>query len=164
MNKRKAKYLIIPFLTIVFVFFILNIIIPNQKYSVTENRNLEKKPTLEDIENGEFPSKFEKYYDDNFIFRDKFIGTDTKMEYILNKTKVGNYYIEENNWILGMFPKILSEKQLYEQSKAINELSQVSIEGDKEVYFTMMPHKSNMLKHLYPKYIPIKIESDMVIV
>ncbi len=153
MNKRKSRYIIIPFLTIVFVFFILNIIIPNQKYSVTENRNLEMKPTLEDIESGDFPSKFERYYDDNFIFRDKLISIDTKMEYILNKTKVGNYYLEENNWILGMFPRILNEKQLYDQSKAINELSDISTDLGKDVYFTMMPHKSNMLKHLYPKYI-----------
>lgn len=153
MNKRKANHLIMPFLTIIFVFFTLNIIVPNQKYSVTENRNLEKRPRLEDIKSGKFPSKFEKYYDDNFIFRDSLISIDSRMDYMLKKSKVGNYYLEDDNWILGMFPAILSEKKLNNQSKAINELSRLCDELDKEVYFTMMPHKTNMLKHIYPKYI-----------
>ena len=54
MNKKKARYIIIPFLTIIFGFFILNIIVPDKKYSIAENRNLEKKPTLKDIEDKEF--------------------------------------------------------------------------------------------------------------
>ena len=46
MNKKKARYIIIPFLSIVFGFFIFNFITPDRKYSVAENRNLDKKPDI----------------------------------------------------------------------------------------------------------------------
>lgn len=151
MNKKKASYIIIPFLTIVFGFLILNIITPDKKYSIAENRNLEKKPVLKDIKEGEFASKFESYYNDQFALRDEMISINKKSEVKLNKTKVGNYYLVDNNWILGMFPKLLSENQLNDYSNAINELSEISL--NKDVYFTMMPHKTNILKHLYPKYV-----------
>ena len=153
MNKKKARYIIIPFLTIIFGFFILNIIVPDKKYSIAENRNLEKKPTLKDIEDKEFASKFESYYNDQFVLRDEMISLNKKSEAKLNKTKVGNYYLVDNNWILGMFPKLLSEEQLDDYSNTINELSEISSSLGKDVYYTMMPHKTNVLKHLYPKYI-----------
>ena len=153
MNRKKARYIIIPFLTIVFGFIILNIMTPDKKYSIAENRNLEKKPTLKDIEDGKFVSKFESYYNDQFVFRDEMISINKKSEVKLNKTEVGNYYLVDDNWILGKFPKQLSEQQLNDYSNAINELSEVSYSLDKDVYFTMMPHKTNVLKHLYPKYV-----------
>lgn len=153
MNKKKARYIIIPFLSIVFGFFILNIITPEKKYSIAENRNLDKKPTLKDIEDREFASKFESYYNDQFVLRDEMISINKRSEVKLNKTKVGNYYLVEDNWILGMFPKLLSEKQLDDYSNAINELSEISYSLGKDVYYTMMPHKTNILKHLYPKYV-----------
>lgn len=153
MNRKKSRYIIIPFLTIIFGFFILNIITPDKKYSVAENRNLERKPTLKDIEEGEYVSKFEKYYTDHFVLRDEMVSINNKSKATLNKTKVGNYYLVDDNWILGMFPKILSEQQLNDYSNAINELSEVSKSLGKDVYFTMMPHKTNMLKHLYPEYV-----------
>ncbi|CEP48160.1 alginate O-acetyltransferase AlgX-related protein [Paraclostridium sordellii] len=153
MNRKKARYIIIPFLTIVFGFIILNIMTPDKKYSIAENRNLEKKPTLKDIEDGKFVSKFESYYNDQFVFRDEMISINKKSEVKLNKTEVGNYYLVDDNWILGKFPKQLSEQQLNDYSNAINELSEISYSLDKDVYFTMMPHKTNVLKHLYPKYV-----------
>ena len=78
MNKKKARCIIIPFLTIIFGFFILNIIVPDKKYSIAENRNLEKKPTLKDIEDKEFASKFESYYNDQFVLRDEMISLNKK--------------------------------------------------------------------------------------
>lgn len=81
------------------------------------------------------------------------ISLNTKFQVNLNKTKVGNYYLGEDNWILGMFPKILNQNQLNRYKESINYLSGLSKDLGKDVYFTMMPHKSNMLKHLYPKYV-----------
>lgn len=153
MNKREAKYIIVPFITIILGFLLLNIIVPNRNYSVTENRNLEKRPILRDNTYGEFISKFESYYNDNFIFKDQLIGINNKAEFILDKTKVGNYYVQDNNWILGTFHSLLNNQQLLDYSNKINKLSKISVASDKEVYFTMMPHKKNMLKHLFDDYI-----------
>ena len=153
MKRRKARYIMMPFLSIIFGFFILNIISPDKRYSIAENRNLEKKPTIKDIEDGEFASKFESYYNDQFAFREKFVSINKKSEAKLNKTTVGNYYLQDDNWILGKFPRILSEQELNDYSNSINELGEISLGLGKKVYFTMMPHKTNMLKHLYPKFV-----------
>lgn len=161
MNKKQAKYITIPFLLIIFGFFTLNIISPNKKYSVAENRNLEKAPTMQDIKNGDFASKFEKYYNDQFIFRDKFITLNKKTQINLNKTKVGSYYLVDDNWILGSYPVLLNEDKIEKYANTINELSKIATSIGSDVYFTMTPHKTNVLRHLYPSYVDNKENIDI---
>lgn len=152
MNKNKPRVVAISFLIIIFGFFILSFTLPKKKLSITENRNLAKLPTIENLKKGNYIAKFEEYFNDHFPFRDEMISINTKSQASLNKTKVGNYYLGKDNWILGMFPKTLDQNQLSRYKKSINYLSGLSKDMGKDVYFTMMPHKSNMLKHLYPKY------------
>ncbi len=159
-NKRE-KYIVVPFLIIIFGFFMLNIIMPDKTVSVSENRTLEKKPTIQDIKNGTFASKFDKYYSDHFVFRDKILRTDRMFEALLGKSEVGNYYLTKDNWILGKFPKILTNSKLEEYAGAINELANISHDAGKDVYFTLTPHKTNMLKHLYPKFVDNKESIDI---
>lgn len=156
MNERKSKYIVIPFLVIIFAFFFINLFNPDKIMSVSENRNLEKKPTIEDLEKGIYPSKFEEYYNDQFIFREKLIRINRMFEAKLKKSEVGNYYLANDNWILGMFPKVLNEKELDKYASTINELAKISTDMGKNVYFTLTPHKTNMLKHLYPKFVDNK--------
>ena len=114
---------------------------------------MSKRPSLENVEGKKFSKEYEDYYNDQFVFRDFLIGVNTVTDYILNKTEVGNYYVVEDNWILGKFPNIFNEKRLNRYSNAINKLANVGkIEG-KDVYFAMTPHKTNVLKHIYPKYV-----------
>ncbi|SHH37573.1 alginate O-acetyltransferase AlgX-related protein [Sporanaerobacter acetigenes] len=156
MNNRKAKCVAIPFLIIIFTFFFVNLFNTDKIVSVSENRNLEKKPTIEDFKNGKYSKKFENYYDDQFAFREKLIRINRIFEAKLKKSVVGNYYLADDNWILGMFPKILNGEELDKYSSTINELSKISADMGKDVYFTMTPHKTNMLKHLYPKFVDNK--------
>lgn len=156
MNNRKAKYVAITFLIIIFTFFFVNLFNADKTMSVSENRNLEKRPTMEDFKNGNYPQKFENYYDDQFVFREKLIKINRMFEAKLKKSVVGNYYLGDDNWILGMFPKILNKEELDKYSSTINELAKISTDMGKDVYFTLTPHKTNMLKHLYPKFVDNK--------
>lgn len=150
---KKNRYIIIPFLIIIFTFFVFNIAFPDKEYSKVENRTLSKRPSLEKVDGEKFSKEYEDYYNDQFVFRDFLIGVNTVTDYILNKTEVGNYYVVDDNWILGKFPNVFNEKRLNRYSNAINKLANVGkIEG-KDVYFAMTPHKTNVLKHIYPKYI-----------
>ena len=150
---KKNRYIIIPFLIIIFTFFVFNIAFPDKEYSKVENRTLSKRPSLEKVDGEKFSKEYEDYYNDQFVFRDFLIGVNTVTDYILNKTEVGNYYVVEDNWILGKFPNVFNEKRLNRYSNAINKLANVGkIEG-KDVYFAMTPHKTNVLKHIYPKYV-----------
>lgn len=156
MNKKKAKYIVVPFLVIIFVFFFMNVFIPDKIMSVSENRNLEKKPIIEDFKNGSYPLKFEKYYTDQFVFREEIARIKRMFEAKLGKSIVGNYYLGKDNWILGMFPKVLTSAELNKYADTINELAKISTNMGKDVYFTLTPHKTNMLKHLYPKFVDNK--------
>lgn len=49
MSKKKPRIVAISFLIIVFGFFILNFTLPKKKLSITENRNLAKFPTVENL-------------------------------------------------------------------------------------------------------------------
>lgn len=90
MSKKKTRIVAISFLIIVFGFFILNFTLPKKKLSITENRNLAKFPTVENLKKGDFIAKFEEYFNDHFAFRDEMISINTKTQASLNKTKVGN--------------------------------------------------------------------------
>lgn len=150
---KKNRYIIIPFLIIIFTFFVFNTISPDKEYSTVENRTLSKRPSLEKIEGKKFSKEYEDYYNDQFVFRDFLIGVNTVTDYLLNKTEVGNYYVVEDNWILGKFPNVFNEKRLNRYSNAINKLANVGKSEGKDVYFAMTPHKTNVLKHLYPNYV-----------
>ncbi len=151
-NRKKAKYIVVPFLGIIFIVFLVNIFSSKKTYSDSENRNLEKIPTVEDIKNNTYASKFEKYYTDQFTLREAMIRINRIFEIKLNKSIVGNYYLGKDNWILGKFPRALTTANIEEYSNAINELSGISKSMGKDVYFALTPHKTNMLKHLYPKF------------
>ena len=150
---KKNRYIIIPFLIIIFTFFVFNIAFPDKEYSKVENRTLSKRPSLEKVDGEKFSKEYEDYYNDQFVFRDFLIGVNTVTDYILNKTEVGNYYVVDDNWILGKFPNVFNEKRLNRYSNAINKLAKVGKSEGKDVYFAMTPHKTNILKHIYPKYI-----------
>lgn len=150
---KKNRYIIIPFLVIIVTFFVFNTISPDKEYSKVENRTLSKRPSLEKVGGENFSKEYEDYYNDQFVFRDFLIGVNTVTDYILNKTEVGNYCVVDNNWILGKFPNVFNEKRLNRYSNAINKLAKVGKSEGKDVYFAMTPHKTNVLKHIYPKYI-----------
>lgn len=150
---KKNRYIIIPFLVIIVTFFVFNTISPDKEYSKVENRTLSKRPSLEKVGGENFSKEYEDYYNDQFVFRDFLIGVNTVTDYILNKTEVGNYYVVDNNWILVKFPNVFNEKRLNRYSNAINKLAKVGKSEGKDVYFAMTPHKTNVLKHIYPKYI-----------
>ena len=150
---KKNRYIIIPFLVIIVTFFVFNTISPDKEYSKVENRTLSKRPSLEKVGGENFSKEYEDYYNDQFVFRDFLIGVNTVTDYILNKTEVGNYYVVEDNWILGKFPNVFNEKRLNRYSNTINKLAKVGKSEGKDVYFAMTPHKTNVLKHIYPKYI-----------
>ena len=63
-----------------------------------------------------------------------------------------NYYVLENNWIMPTPIKSISDEELKDTAKEINELSEVAVKSNKKVYYASTPHKESMLAHLYPKY------------
>lgn len=76
-----------------------------------------------------------------------------------NKKIKQKYYLTEDGWLLGKFAKLLPDYYIKTYSKAINDLSNLNME--KDFYFVSLPHKTNMLKHLYPSDIEGKNNIDI---
>lgn len=154
MNKTKSILIIIPFIIIIFGFSIINIISKDKDISEAENRTLAQMPELKDRN---FRSKYEEYYADQFLFRDKILKIYTKSQVNLNKTKVRDYYTFDNEWILESPEVKISDEEINESSTIINEYAKYFSEKGKDVYYISMPHKTNALNHMYPKYIDSEI-------
>ncbi|WP_038810764.1 hypothetical protein [Clostridioides difficile] len=76
-----------------------------------------------------------------------------------NKKIKQKYYLTKDGWLLGNFAKLLSDYHIKSYSKAINNLSKLN--RKKDFYFVSLPHKTNMLKHLYPSGIEGKNNIDI---
>ena len=71
-RKVQEQLVGIIFILILFLFLIINIIVPNKEKSVQENRMLATKPKfrLSSLISGDYDEKFEAYMDDQFVGRD----------------------------------------------------------------------------------------------
>ena len=70
-RKVQEQLVGIIFILILFLFLIINIIVPNKEKSVQENRMLATKPKfrLSSLISGDYDEKFEAYMDDQFVGR-----------------------------------------------------------------------------------------------
>ncbi|MEG1409742.1 MAG: hypothetical protein RSD36_07845 [Terrisporobacter sp.] len=152
MNNKKAKYIVIPFIIVIISMLFIHVIIKDKEASVSENRTLAQKPTIEDVGKEDFTSKFESYFTDQFPFREELSELYSKVQLMLGKNKIKSYYVLDNNWIMPTPAKKLPDKDIKDTVREINELSKVAVDSNKKVYYASTPHKESMLTHLYPKY------------
>lgn len=152
MNNKKAKYIVIPFITIIMSTLFIHIISKDKEISASENRTLAQKPTIEDVGKEDFTSKFESYFTDQFPFREELSKLYSNVQLMMGKTKIKSYFVLNNNWIMPTPAKELSDTDIKDTAKEINELSKVAIDSNKKVYYVSTPHKESMLTHLYSKY------------
>lgn len=152
MNNKKARYIALPFIIIIIGTFFIHMISKDKESSASENRVLAQKPSIKDVEDGEYTSKFESYFSDQFPFREELSEIYSRAQIILGKNKIKDYYLLENNWIMPTPSKLMSDNELKETANEINELSKIAVSSNKKVYYASTPHKESMLTHLYPKH------------
>ena len=157
MNKKKGLWISIPFLIIIFGFAITNVIAKDRESSVSENRTLKQLPSLKD---GNFTGEFESYYADQFVLRDEFLKLYTKSQILSNKTKVRDYFVYEDKWILESPDVYIEDSKIKESTEIINKYAKELSESGKDVYYISTPYKTNVLKYMYPKYIDSNISTD----
>lgn len=154
MNNRKAMYLIVPFLSIVFGIGIINFIKKDKEISEAENRNLQQKPTIENLKEKNFTTIYETYYTDQFIGRDKLLKLDTKLQIASKKSNIKGHYITEDEWILGGTATTKKTKEEYKVAvELLNDAAEKAKQLGKDTYYVSLPHKVNTLDYMYPKYI-----------
>ena len=145
MNKKKAIIIIIPFMLTIYSVFMLNFLSQDRESSEAENRALQQKPTWDTVVSKDYGQVYEKYYTDQFVFRDNILKLYTEQQLNINKSKVNGYYIDEDGWVLEEPIIDIDENHMNYLSNIINSYTENLANKNKEVYYVSAPHKVNNL-------------------
>ena len=148
-RKVQEQLVGIIFILILFLFLIINIIVPNKEKSVQENRMLATKPKfrLSSLISGDYDEKFEAYMDDQFVGRDMWRKLKVTVDRICGSRLENVVYIGRNGQLLEQI-EVADENHLAANIKAIKSFS----ESQKKIPVRMMlvPDAANVLNHSLP--------------
>lgn len=148
-RKVQEKLVGIIFILTLFLFLIINVIVPDREKSVQENRMLATKPKfrLSSLISGDYDEKFEAYMDDQFVGRDMWRKLKVAVDRIGGSRLENGVYIGTNGQLLEQI-EVADENHLAANIKAIKSFS----ERQKKIPVRMMlvPDAANVLNHSLP--------------
>ncbi|MCR1950058.1 DHHW family protein [Clostridium sp. DSM 100503] len=154
MIKKIVKYPISIFvLMIIIIITILDIFNRDKDFSNFENRSLAQKPVFyfDDFLKGRFTKDYERYINDQFVFRDKWIDLKSRSEFLLGKIENNNIIYGENNFLFEKYQKI-DEKSLTKNIEFL--LSFINKTPKDKVNFMIIPSSYT----IYKDYLPYGVE------
>ena len=148
-RKVQEKLVGIIFILTLFLFLIINVIVPDREKSVQENRMLATKPKfrLSSLISGDYDEKFEAYMDDQFVGRDMWRKLKVTVDRIGGSRLENGVYIGTNGQLLEQI-EVADENHLAANIKAIKSFS----ESQSKIPVSMMlvPDAANVLNHSLP--------------
>lgn len=135
MKNKITTYL---FITYIFIFSILGIIIKDETISKTERRKLQTFPQF--TLTSEYINKIDKYFLDHFPLRDNFRSIKANYNYLfLRKFDNNNIYLKNNYIFKSMYP---TNKQSI--SNFINKIEQINslLTNNNKTYIMIIPDKN----------------------
>lgn len=156
----KKNYLIFSFVIIIIVFTIMSLIKDDKKFSELENRNLKTsvKFSLKSFLDGSFQSDYEKYINDQFPLRDKWISIKSMSEHALGKIENNGIIYGKNGELFEKFDSLDKEK-LKKNVEAINIFSQRYYD---KVSLMIVPNSYEIYKENLPKNSPIIMQEEII--
>ena len=160
MSKRYATFITVLFCAFLGVFAVLHWVLPDRDFSQNENRTLEQLPVpvfLRDGElfeptvkkgeaaffNGDFMSKFETYFTDQFPARDWFISLKAASEVGLGKTENNDVFYGDGGTL---FARVSApeEGEVDKRVGYVDRLTENLEPMGVPVYFSLVPNKLNI--------------------
>ena len=160
-NRSMRETLIgILFVLILFVFMLVNIIVPDKTKSEMENRMLTTKPKLQwsSIVNGDYTKKFENYMTDQFVGRDFW----RKMKVAVDQIGGGR---QENGVLKGKKGQLMEQIEVADKEhlaanlKAIKSFAES--QSDIPVKMMLVPDAANVLKKDLPTFAKVEDQTQM---
>ena len=160
MSKKALWAEALIFLAFIGVFFILNLVLPDRQFSEQENRYLQMKPefSFKSLFFGDYTSKFETYTTDQFTFRDEWITLKAASELALGKQENNDVHLCENGTLIAGYERP-ENSALDANMSALNALVENT---DAQVYFALIPDKSDLYASLLPKNAPNDSEKEVI--
>ena len=148
-RKVQEKLVGIIFILTLFLFLIINVIVPDREKSVQENRMLATKPKfrLSCLISGDYDEKFEAYMDDQFVGRDMWRKLKVTVDRIGGSRLENGVYIGTNGQLLEQI-EVADENHLAANIKAIKSFSES--QSKIPVRMMLVPDAANVLNHSLP--------------
>lgn len=148
-RKVQKKLVGIIFILTLFLFLIINVIVPDREKSVQENRMLATKPKfrLSSLISGDYDEKFEAYMDDQFVGRDMWRKLKVTVDRIGGSRLENGVYIGTNGQLLEQI-EVADENHLAANIKAIKSFSES--QSKIPVRMMLVPDAANVLNHSLP--------------
>lgn len=148
MSEKFRNYSVTIILSLfIIIFLFLSIIMPDKEISLTERRELEQFPKIshENILNGSFSEKFEKYTLDQFPMRENFrFIKSTFSFYAMQKTENNGIYIADGYASKLEYP--LNNKSLtYATDRIKYVYKKYFSESNSKLYYSIIPDKNYFL-------------------
>lgn len=150
-SKRSNLIVIIPFLLITAFFFVLYFIYPKQIKSETENRLLAQRPILTHENILSFPRNFEKYYNDQFPYRESFLKMFSRIELSLGKTIIRDLYISKGFLLPQEYQ--YSQSDVSKSAEKTNALMNFVVSTGKKGGYIALPYKTSVYNYMLPTYL-----------
>lgn len=148
-RKVQEQLVGIIFILTLFLFLIINVIVPDREKSVQENRMLATKPKfrLSSLISGDYDEKFEAYMDDQFVGRDMWRKLKVTVDRIGGSRLENGVYIGKNGQLLEQI-EVADETHLAANIKAIKSFSES--QSKIPVRMMLVPDAANVLNHSLP--------------
>lgn len=151
-NSKKFNLLIIiPYVMITVFFCISFFIYPKQTKSESENRYLASFPVISKENIASLPAGLEKYYNDHFPFREKFLELFSRLELAQGKIMVRDLYIS-NNYILPL-EYLYQKNDIAHSAYKTNELMDFIQGCGKKLGYVALPYKTYFYNYMLPIYL-----------
>ena len=148
-RKVQEKLVGIIFILTLFLFLIINVIVPDREKSVQENRMLATKPKfrLSSLISGDYDEKFEAYMDGQFVGRDMWRKLKVTVDRIGGSRLENGVYIGTNGQLLEQI-EVADKNHLAANIKAIKSFSES--QSKIPVRMMLVPDAANVLNHSLP--------------
>ena len=152
MSKKALWIEAIVFLAFIFAFFILNTALPDREFSEQENRSLQQRPafSFDELFSGQYTKDFETYTTDQFTLRDEWITLKAASELALGKQQNNGMFLCDGGTIIEPY-EAPEDGKLEANMEALNKLV---ANTDADVYFALIPGKSDIWAHMLPQNAP----------
>lgn len=150
MIKKIIKYPIsILVLTIILFITIIDISNKDKNFSNFENRSLAQRPVFyfDDFLKGRFSKDYERYINDQFVFRDTWIDLKSRSEYLLVKIENNNIIYGKDNFLFEKYEKVDEENLAKNIDSVLGFIRKIP---NNKVNFMIIPSSYTIYKDYLP--------------
>lgn len=162
--KKKINIVFISiFILIITLVPVIMAFTEDKEFSENENRYLSNKPkiSINNILTGKYFKNFEKYVDDQFIFRDKLYEIKTQIQILVGNKDINGVYLAKDNYLIEKKSENeIDKRKLQDNINKLNEF--IDINKDRNIKIMLVPTASLILKEKLPQNADVYDQNEIL--